>query len=132
MERQRTTGDHPGAAHLGEQVAGRERVADVRFGEGPPRRGDHAGAPLDAARGERDVGCDDDIAAAGVCGDPVVRGVEPRVHDLEREIRLARNPHPASGHEGHVYAMALGDPIGLVLHGAGIGIHVDVQGPDLR
>ena len=85
-----------------------------------------ARAGLQAARGQRDVGGDDDVALAGTLGDPVVGGVRAVGDDHALDQRPLGQAHQAVRHEVDDEPVPLGHAHGLVLHGAGVG--VDVEG----
>src|SRR5688572_13278358 len=76
-ERLWAAGDLAGIADVLQEVARGERHADRVLGEGAAVRRDDCGARLDTPAGERHVCGDDDVAAAGALGDPVVRLVHP-------------------------------------------------------
>ena len=88
-------------------------------------RGEDAGAALDGAGGERDVGGDADVAGADAVGDPLVGGVGALGDHDDGDEGVAAGADAAVGDEGDRVGVALGDADGLVADGAGVGVDVD-------
>ena len=80
-ERFWAAGDLAGAAQRIHQIARRQRQPDRVLGERAAVWRDHVGAGFDAAARQRHVRGDDDVAAPGALGDPVVRLVHARADD---------------------------------------------------
>ena len=89
--------------------------------------GPRACAPADeAARGEPDVGGDDDVTRARALGNPVVDIVELATrdhHQLDR--RRERHLHPGVRHDDDRHPQPPCDAIDLLLHRTGVGIDED-------
>ncbi len=67
---------------------------------------------------------DHDVQLRQVFDDPVVRRVEGVVLDHDQvEPGLGRDSDPSVRHQPHGESVTLGNPIGLLFHGAGVGVH---------
>jgi len=111
-----------GGAQMVHQVSCGERHADRRVGETPAGRRQNLRACLDAAARERNVGGHDDACLSRPRCDPVVGGVRIRAnHDL-LDRRDAGNPDRSIRDHIDFQAVAVGDPVNLVLHRAGVGV----------
>ena len=97
-------------------------------------RRDDLGAGFHAAARQRHVRGDDDVAAPGALGDPVVRLVHAGADDDALDKRIARHRDRAVADDedferSALERMALGDAINLLLHRAGVGVDVEGDHP---
>ncbi|QTK78656.1 hypothetical protein AT6N2_C0810 [Agrobacterium tumefaciens] len=116
-----------GFAQMRTEVTHRRRHANIRWIEHAPRRPGHQRALCNTAARERHIGGYDDIVLTGMVGDPIIRGVETSRHDHIFYHRVARWAQTGIGNEGHLQAMPFRHLENFRLHGAGIGIDIDLR-----
>ena len=85
-------------------------------------RADHRRAVAHAARRQRDIGGDDDVAFARALGDPIVGDVRPFRHDHPFDQVAARHVHEGVGDHIDLERVALGHPVDLRFDRTGVGI----------
>src|SRR6266478_4790362 len=109
-------------------LAAGQRVADIVRRPMLARGRNGPGTLRQAARGQRDVGCDADVSLPYALGNPIVRRVRALAHDDHAHIGPARrqNRPRAVGDDEDLEAQAIGHAIDLLAHRAGIAIDIDI------
>src|SRR6185312_3122608 len=111
------------------QFAYAQRHADPLGGERLAVRAQHARVPVEAARRQRDVGGDADIAGGDMLRDPVIGGIRAFRHRDMTHQGIGGRPQAAIADDGDGQAVPSRHLLDLGLYRAGIAINKYLHAP---
>src|SRR5579864_4220528 len=114
-------------AQVAPKFAQAKRHADSVFRKWLARWTKHARTGLQATRSKRNVRSDDDVACAGMSGNPVVRHVRAFCHRHVFYQRVSAWPEPAIADDVNHQVVAGSDAFDLALHRTGIAVDENLK-----
>jgi hypothetical protein len=108
---------------MGHQRPACERFADGILGKRIPARTEHASAPVEATRSQRDIRRDHNVVHRDMLNDPVIDSIELPFDNHEFVPVPMRDANPRIGDDSNMQIVSLRHAVHFLLNGAAIGIN---------